>query len=260
MKPGARVTSSRRPGIALSFRPRTDPQADRRTEHRTSVRPRLLPNVDRSSERAWTFPLLRLRLPGRPARLPPRFARSKINSLLGGGVPPTWLLKMPSILADLGIAWIAGVFAVRLGRSFGRKRGPDGRDPGDRRGSHLVQSRVLLLLGGLGRDGYDRSLVPLGSLPAAPHRPQDVASRCRRDGVVRTRCRPETPVGVRVPRCALRFVLEVSQETRPAGRSALRAPSRRRSGSGKLERLQVLLSRTGDPKGPYAATTGTCDS
>jgi Gpi18-like mannosyltransferase len=39
---------------------------------------------------------------------------SKINSLIGGGVPPTWLLKMPSILADLGIAWIAGEFAVRI--------------------------------------------------------------------------------------------------------------------------------------------------
>lgn len=45
---------------------------------------------------------------------------SKINSLLGGGVPPTWLLKMPSILADLGIAWIASVFAVRLERDEGR--------------------------------------------------------------------------------------------------------------------------------------------
>ena len=45
---------------------------------------------------------------------------SKINSLLGGGVPPTWLLKMPSILADLGIAWIAGVFAVRLEGAQGR--------------------------------------------------------------------------------------------------------------------------------------------
>ena len=45
---------------------------------------------------------------------------SKINSLLGGGVPPTWLLKMPSIVADLGIAWIAGVFAVRLEGNGGR--------------------------------------------------------------------------------------------------------------------------------------------
>jgi hypothetical protein len=35
-------------------------------------------------------------------------------------VPPTWLLKMPSILADLGIASIAGVFAVRLEGNGGR--------------------------------------------------------------------------------------------------------------------------------------------
>jgi hypothetical protein len=70
---------------------------------------------------------------------------SQIDSLLGGGVPATRLLKMPSIVADLGIAWIAGVFAVRLeGNGGGR------RDLSDLCGSHLVRSRVLHLLGCLG--------------------------------------------------------------------------------------------------------------
>lgn len=55
--------------------------------------------------------------PGYPLLL---LGLSKINSLFGGGVPATWLLKMPSIVADLGIAWIAGVFAVRLEGNGGR--------------------------------------------------------------------------------------------------------------------------------------------
>lgn len=60
-------------------------------------------------------------LPADPPGYPILFlGLSKINSLLGGGVPATRLLKMPPIVPDLGIARIAGVFAVRLEGSGGR--------------------------------------------------------------------------------------------------------------------------------------------
>jgi hypothetical protein len=79
-------------------------------------------HLDRRLTLLGPVALLRAFRPDPPGYPLLRLGLSKISSLLGGGVPATWLLKKPSIVADLRIAWIAGVVAVRLEGNGGRSR------------------------------------------------------------------------------------------------------------------------------------------
>ena len=85
--------------------------------------------------------------------------------------PGYLLLKLPAIVADLGVAWLAGVFAVRLA---GCRSWSGGRF-GPRRRRRALQPRRVRRQRGLGPGRLGSDAVRAGLAPAPLHR---IRSRC----------------------------------------------------------------------------------
>ena len=133
-------------------------------------------------------------VPQPPADYPPGYLY--VLWLIGklSTTPGYLLLKLPSILADLGLAWIAGTFAARLAPRRSRNAGRCGRSSPRR---VLFNPAVIALSAVWGQVDVGPGRCSCSRRSSSCSRAALAALRDRRVSPLRRRNLDEAPVGLR---------------------------------------------------------------